>query len=285
MVKGEIENFSQKHLGKLLPLLTISRFLALAVKTGFAQFLGKTCFFSRIPMLEILFQDEFLVAINKPHGLLVHKSPIAADASEFAVQMLRDQIGQRVFPTHRLDRKTSGVLLFALDANTNSAMQGKFEQRLVNKTYLAIVRGFIPENGEIEYSLTNDRGTIQDAFTRYERLATAEIPVAYGKHPSSRYSLVKLLPETGRHHQLRKHLAHIFHPIIGDRPHGCNKQNRLWLEKWQMNNMLLHAASLAFEHPVSKVGIAINAGFQPEFVRAMEILGLTFDNPIPPLIA
>jgi tRNA pseudouridine65 synthase len=268
----------------LLQSLAISRFLALAVKTGFAQCLGKTCFFSRIPMFEILYQDEFLVAINKPHGLLVHKSPIAADASEFAVQLLRDQIGQRVFPTHRLDRKTAGILLFALDAKTNSAMQGKFEQRLVNKTYVAIVRGFIPENGEIDYPLTNDRGTLQDAITRYDRLATAEIPVAYGKHPTSRYSLVKLLPETGRHHQLRKHLAHIFYPIIGDRPHGCNKQNRLWLEKWQMNNMLLHAVGLAFEHPVSMEGIMINAGFQPEFVRAMEILGLAPDTIAPKLI-
>ncbi len=226
-------------------------------------------------MLEILYQDEFLIAINKPHGLLVHKSPIAADASEYAVQMLRDQIGQRVFPAHRLDRKTAGVLLFALNAATNTAMQGKFEQRQVDKTYLAIVRGYIPETGEIDYPLTNDRGIVQDAITQYERLATAEIPVAAGKHATSRYSLVKLMPETGRHHQLRKHLAHIFHPIIGDRPHGCNKQNKLWLEKWQMNNMLLHAERLAFEHPITKEKITITAGFQSEFARALDILGLT----------
>ncbi|MBK8566614.1 MAG: pseudouridylate synthase [Saprospiraceae bacterium] len=236
-------------------------------------------------MLEILYQDEFLVAINKPNGLLVHKSPIAADASEYAVQLLRDQLGQRVFPAHRLDRKTSGVLLFALDATTNAAMQSKFEQRQVDKTYFAIVRGFIPETGEIDYPLTNDRGTLQDTVTRYERLTTAEIPVAFGKHPTSRYSLIMLCPETGRQHQLRKHLAHIFHPIIGDRPHGCNKQNRLWLEKWQINNMLLHAAGLVFEHPVSKEGIAINAGLPSEFIRAMGILELTPMSVTPNLTA
>jgi len=224
-------------------------------------------------MLEILYQDEYLVAINKPHGLLVHKSPIAADASEFAVQLLRDQLGRRVFPVHRLDRKTGGVLLFALSAAMNSSLQSMFENRQVGKNYLAIVRGWTAENGEIDYPLTNDSGLTQEAVTRFETLATAEVPVALGKHPSSRYSMVKLMPETGRHHQLRKHLAHIFHPIIGDRPHGCNKQNRLWLEKWQMNTMLLHASSLRFEHPISKEKMEIRAGLQEEFLRVKEILG------------
>lgn len=227
-------------------------------------------------MLEIIFQDEHLVAINKPHGLLVHKSYIASDASEFAVQMLRDQLGQRVFPAHRLDRKTGGVLLFALSPEMNSLLQSKFENREVQKSYLAVVRGFLPENGKIDYPLTNDRGQTQEAVTFFERLATAEIPVPHGKHETSRYSLVKLRPETGRQHQLRKHLAHIFYPIIGDRPHGCNKQNKLWLEKWEMNTMLLHAASLSFEHPVTKVKITVEAGLQSEFQRGLEILGLSF---------
>ncbi|MCF8245888.1 MAG: tRNA pseudouridine(65) synthase TruC [Saprospiraceae bacterium] len=224
-------------------------------------------------MLEIIFHDEHLVAINKPHGLLVHRSPIAADASEFAVQILRDQLGQRVYPAHRLDRKTGGVLLFALSPEMNSLMQSKFENRQVGKSYLAIVRGYLPEIDEINYPLTNENGLTQDAVTHYERLATSELPVAFGKHPTSRYSLVKLLPETGRQHQLRKHMAHIFHPIIGDRPHGCNKQNKLWLEKWQMNSMLLHAESLRFEHPFTKEKIEIEAGLQGEFLRVKKILG------------
>ena len=149
-----------------------------------------------------------------------------------------------------------------------------FEARQVQKTYLAIVRGYAPENGEINYPLTNDNGITQDALTRYERLGCAEIPVAFGKHPTSRYSLLKLNPETGRQHQLRKHLAHIFHPIIGDRPHGCNKQNKLWKETWGMNTMLLHASMLKFMHPATGEEVEISAGLQAEFLRAKMLLGL-----------
>ena len=225
-------------------------------------------------MLEITYQDDHLVAINKPHGLLVHKSPIAIDASEFAVQLLRNQIGQPVFPVHRLDRKTGGVLLFALSPEMNSRMQVLFAERKVKKTYLAIVRGHPPGEGVIDYALKKEDGELQNAVTAFETMEEVEIPLPFGKHPTSRYALVKLLPQTGRHHQLRRHMAHIFHPIIGDRPHGCNKQNKLWKEKFDMMTMLLHAVSLQFEHPVSGEAIMIEAGLQEEFLRAMDLLGL-----------
>lgn len=220
-------------------------------------------------ILEIVYQDDFLVAINKPHGLLVHRSPIAADASEFAIQLLRDQLGRKVYPTHRLDRKTSGVLLFALDESTNSTMQQLFMNQGVAKTYKALVRGFIPEKGTIDYALTTDDGKTQDAVTHYDRLETFELPISFGKHATSRYSLVKLDPETGRMHQLRKHLAHVFHPIIGDRPHGCNKQNKFFLEQWQMNKMLLHAEEISFQHPVSNEVILIRANYSDDFKRML----------------
>lgn len=220
--------------------------------------------------LEIVYQDEFLVAINKPHGLLVHRSPIAADASEFAIQLLRDQLGRKVFPTHRLDRKTSGVLLFALDEETNSLMQQSFMTKGVAKTYKALVRGFIPEKGTIDYPLTTDDGKTQDAVTHYERMETFELPIPFGKHATSRYSLVKLDPETGRMHQLRKHLAHIFYPIIGDRPHGCNKQNKFFLERWGMSKMLLHAEELCFTHPKTRIETKISADLSLEFRNVLE---------------
>src|SRR5574343_24624 len=220
--------------------------------------------------LEIVYQDEFLVAINKPHGLLVHRSPMAADASEFAIQLLRDQLGSKVFPTHRLDRKTSGVLLFALDEETNSLMQQAFVNRDVARTYKALVRGFIPEKGTIDYALTTDDGKTQDAITHYERMETFELPIPFGKHATSRYSLVKLDPETGRMHQLRKHLAHIFYPIIGDRPHGCNKQNKFFLEQWQMNKMLLHAEEISFDHPVTKEAVVIRANYSNDFAYILQ---------------
>jgi tRNA pseudouridine65 synthase len=222
--------------------------------------------------LSIIYQDDDLVAINKPHGLLVHRSFIAADTDVFAVQLLRDQLGQKVFPVHRLDRKTAGVLLFALNDEMNSLMQQQFQNGDVKKIYHAIVRGFTPDNGEIDYPLKREDGTIQDAFTSYKTLQRTEVPYQIGRHPTSRYSLVELTPTTGRMHQLRKHMAHIFHPIIGDRPHGCNKQNKYFKENLRMTSMMLHAMRVEFAHPGLKTPIDIHSDYQPEFKQALDIL-------------
>lgn len=224
-------------------------------------------------ILEIIYQDEYLVAINKPHGLLVHRSPIAADATEFAVQILRDQLGRMVYPVHRLDRKTSGVLLFALHDELNSKMQVQFSDGKVRKQYHAIVRGFTPDSMNIDYPLKRDDGVVQDAFTAFITLQKTELDVPFGKHATSRYSLIELAPTTGRMHQLRKHMAHVFHPIIGDRPHGCNKQNRFFLEYFQMNSMLLHAKEISFYHPATGEKILISADYQSEFKRMLNVLG------------
>ncbi|PTQ99554.1 tRNA pseudouridine synthase C [Mucilaginibacter yixingensis] len=224
-------------------------------------------------MLDILYQDDHLVAINKPHGLLVHRSPIAADASEFALQLLRDQLGHWVSPVHRLDRKTGGVLLFAINKEAEVAMQKQFMNGEIEKRYLAIVRGHTPDAGEIDYPLRRDDGVVQDAFTAYTTLRRAELPIPLGKHETSRYSLVEARPTTGRMHQLRKHFAHINHPIIGDRPHGCNKQNRMFKERWQMDTMLLHASFLRFKHPVSGEDVLIEAPLREEFLGVMKLMG------------
>lgn len=222
--------------------------------------------------LEIIYQDEVIVIVNKPTGLLVHRSPIAADASEFAIQVLRDQIGQKVFPVHRLDRKTSGLLVFALNEEVNKLMQVAFMNRAIEKKYLAIVRGFVAENGTIDYALTNEAGKVQDALTHYRLLQHFEIEIPNGKFTTARYSLVEVEPETGRMHQIRKHFAHIFHPIIGDRPHGCNKQNKLFLEKWGMNSMLLHASELTFKHPISNQEMTFKAPLPADFNLTIERL-------------
>ena len=226
-----------------------------------------------MPLLEILYQDDHLIAINKPHGLLVHRSPIASDASEFALQLLRDQLNQRVFPAHRLDRKTGGVLLFALSKDVERLMQRQFSDNHVDKKYLAIVRGYTDDAGEIDYPLRKENGTLQEAFTRYKTLARAELNVALGAHPTSRYSLVEANPATGRMHQLRKHFSHIFHPIIGDRTHGCNKQNKLFKERWELDTMLLHAVQLSFQHPVTKTQVDISAPLQSEYLRMIALMG------------
>lgn len=228
-------------------------------------------------LLEIIYRDENLVAINKPHGLLVHRSPMAADAQDVAVQCLRNQIGQMVFPVHRLDRKTAGLLLFALDAKTNSLMQQQFMHQSVHKTYLAIVRGYCPESGTIDYAIKTDDGRQLEAITKYRRLQTVELALPQGKFQSSRYSLVQLNPLSGRMHQLRRHMAHIHHPIIGDRPHGCNKQNKLFKQTWNHMDMLLHAYELCFTHPFQKKNIRLRAAFQPSFQRMYQLLGFS-DN-------
>lgn len=223
-------------------------------------------------MLEIIYQDEYLIAINKPHGLLVHQSSIARDATEFALQMLRDQVGKHVSPVHRLDRKTSGILLFAFDKVTEVAMQQQFMNAETEKKYLAILRGFSPDAMDIDYPLAKENGTLQEAFTAFRTLQRAEIEVPFGKHLTSRYSLVEARPTTGRMHQLRKHFSHILHPIIGDRTHGCNKQNKLFLEKWNMTTMLLHASELSFIHPITSAPVHLKAELHDEFKRVMDFL-------------
>ena len=229
--------------------------------------------------LDILYQDDYLIAINKPHGLLVHKSSIANDTDQFAVQILRDQLGQRVYPLHRLDRKTAGILLFALQEELNGVMQKQFSENRIKKQYQAIVRGYTPDDMEIDYPLKRDDGTVQEAFTRFRTLKRVEAPFSVGKHPTSRYSHILLMPESGRMHQLRRHMAHVFHPIIGDRPHGCNKQNKFFLDHFGMNTMLLHASKLDFIHPVTQLSVSIEAEFQPEFRRMYQTLGFSESRP------
>lgn len=223
-------------------------------------------------MLEIVFEDEWIIAINKPHGLLVHPSPIARDAEEFALQLVRNHIGAHVYPFHRLDRKTSGVLLFAKTREIAHAMQSILSLEETVKEYHAIVRGYFPEKLELDHPLMNDKGVTQNALTHFQLMETFELPIAFGQHLTSRYSFITAFPKTGRMHQIRKHLNHLRFPIIGDRPHGCNKQNKLFKEKWDMNTMMLHAKSIQFLHPETKKPITILADYQQEFVRVFDLL-------------
>lgn len=225
-------------------------------------------------MLEIIYKDEDIVAINKPNGLLVHRSRIASRETKFAVQTLRDQLKQDVYLIHRLDRKTSGVLLFALNREIARMLTDQFVDRSVSKRYVAIVRGYFPESVTVDYALTNDRGKEQSAVTEFRRLRTTELDIPLGKHNTSRYSLIEARPRTGRQHQIRKHCSHLRHPIIGDRPYGCSKQNRLFKARWGMMISLLHATELKLKHPVDGSEIVLEARLNAEFVRMMGVLRL-----------
>lgn len=225
-------------------------------------------------MLEILYRDEHLIAINKPSGLLVHKSFYSGPADTYAIQELRNQIGQKVYPIHRLDRKTSGVLLFSLDKETLRIMSEKFASREVEKKYIAILRGWAKEEETIDYDLVNEDEIKQNAITHYRRLQISEIDLAFREHQTSRYCLVEAMLETGRFHQLRKHFKHILHPILGCRKHGCNKQNKLWLETFGISKMTLHAHQLTFNHPISNEKIILNATIDEDFKKIGDILKL-----------
>ncbi|RYM33449.1 pseudouridylate synthase [Brumimicrobium glaciale] len=219
--------------------------------------------------LEIVYEDDFIIAINKPAGLLVHRSKIARDVKEFALQILRDQVGYQVTPIHRLDRKTSGVLLFAKNQEFVHPFQLALQDENTKKRYLAIVRGYFPEEILVDHPLINERGKEQEAVTQFRLLKHTEIPLASGKFETSRYSLIEALPKTGRMHQIRKHLNHLRHPIIGDRPHGCNKQNALFLKEFGMEKMLLHAESLRIMHPFLEEELVVEAGLPGHFLEMM----------------
>lgn len=220
--------------------------------------------------LSILFEDDALVAINKPAGLLVHRSDIDRHARQFALQLARDQIGCHLFPVHRLDRPTSGVLLFGKSKETAKALSQSFEQHQVSKGYLAVVRGYPPASGNIDYPLSfltdtkRDRasakaGTRESAETAYRTIATREVDVAIEKYPTSRYALMGCFPKTGRRHQIRRHLKHISHPIIGDARYGRGRHNRYFAQHLQAPRLLLHAHSLDFIHPATQQPLQITA--------------------------
>lgn len=238
-------------------------------------------------MLPILYRDERIVVVDKPSGLLVHRSPIDRHERRFAVQMLRDQLGRRVYPAHRLDKGTSGALAFALDREMASALATAFAGRDVVKTYVAVVRGWPEESGVIDHELA----AVQDEYmlpaetaakparTSYRRLATVELPVRVDRYPTSRYALVELRPENGRRHQLRRHLAHVAHPIVGDSTYGKGRHNRLFADLYGVRRLMLACTGLRFQHPASGELLVISAAPGEEFAS----LAARFGWPSPPV--
>jgi tRNA pseudouridine65 synthase len=233
-------------------------------------------------MLTILYRDEHLIAIDKPPGLLVHRSDIDRHETRFAVQLLRDQIGRRVQPVHRLDKGTSGVLVFAFEAETTRRLGEQFERNEVDKSYRAVVRGWPPTAGGIDHPLArqyDDYGRVlkeaeaQPARTDYRRLATVELPHAVDRYPTARYALVALRPLTGRRHQLRRHLKHIAHPIIGDATHGKGRHNRFFQQQFACGRLLLACVEMSFRHPLTGGPVTIRAPLGDQFADIVERFG------------
>jgi len=234
--------------------------------------------------LPILYQDEYIVAVNKPSGLLVHRSPIDRHETRFALQTVRNQTGRRVYPVHRLDKPTSGILLFTFSPETARTIVESFAAGSVKKSYMAVVRGYAQDEGIIDYPLVEEQDKCdypasveekdaQSAITGFRCLARVEFPTAVGRYQSSRYSLVSASPQTGRRHQLRRHFKHIFHPIIGDTKHGEGRHNRFFREEFGIHRLLLHAVELTFPHPVTNLPVELVAPLDTELQTLMNRLG------------
>ena len=230
-----------------------------------------------------IYSDPWLLVVHKPAGLLVHRSPIDPHETEFALQYARAMNGgEHVYAVHRLDRPTSGLLVFAKDHHTASALGKAVMAGEVSKTYVAMVRGWTPEQGFIDHPLRDepeDRRrkeepqAVREARTRYRRLATTEIPVKIEGHATSRYSLVALYPETGRKHQLRRHMKHISHPIIGDANHGRGRHNRYFAERFGQGRLMLAATGIGFLHPATGERLQLHAEPEASFMQVLSLFG------------
>ncbi len=234
--------------------------------------------------LTILYQSEALVAVHKPAGMLVHRSNIDAGETRFLLQELRNQLGQHIYPVHRLDKPTSGLIVFALTPQYAANIQAQMEENHATKEYLLVCRGHCDESGEIDYPLRpiddfRRKGKAkvdkpaQAATTRYRRLATVELPVYVDRYPTSRYSLVCAQLLTGRKHQIRRHFKHISHPIIGCPKYGKSVHNRYFAEELAAPRLLLHAWRMTLDCPLSSERLDICAPLEGSFESVVKRLG------------
>ncbi len=226
-------------------------------------------------MLKILFADDYLASVDKPAGLLVHRTGLDAGETRFALQMLRDQLQRPVWPVHRLDKGTSGVLLFALNAEVARHLAQQFDSgHGLCKTYQAVVRGWPNSSGTVDHPLrrlSDDarpmRDAVQPAITHYRVLHRLELPLASVPFPSTRLAELELRPETGRRHQLRRHMKHLSHPIIGDATHGKGPLNRSLANLLGHQRLWLHASRLQLTHPVTGLLLDVEAALGPEWAH------------------
>ncbi|MGD9330021.1 MAG: pseudouridine synthase [Desulfobacterales bacterium] len=230
-------------------------------------------------MIEIIHQDDDILAVNKPSGIKVHRGVYDSRRERFVLQRVRDQVGRHLYPVHRLDRPTSGVLVFALNPGAARSLAKSFARRQVHKTYVAVVRGYIAEAGQVDHPLDRsaheqplDKAP-QPALTRYLRLDAVELPVAVGRYATARYSLVRAAPATGRMHQIRRHMAHLDHPIVNDRQYGDNKHNRFFSEELHCRRLLLAATEICFAHPRSREPTRLTARLDADFGSVLKRLG------------
>ncbi len=221
----------------------------------------------------VVHRDDEIVVVDKPSGLCVH--PNRGTDRYALLHQVRDAVGQYVWPVHRLDRATSGPVVFALSKETAGRLGTAFGRGLVTKTYGAIVRGWPDPSGRIDAPLApEDReGPPQPAVTDYHRERTWELPLPVTRYPTSRYALVRLHPRTGRTHQLRRHLAHVRHPIVGDVRHGEGRHNRVFRERFGVHRLLLWCTELTLPHPTDADALTVRVAPALEVADLLATLG------------
>ena len=225
--------------------------------------------------LPLLYLDDHLLAVDKPAGLAVHRSRLVGADEAYLMDRLRAQVDGPLHAVHRLDRATSGVLLVARDAVVAAELGRQLMARTVEKRYLAVVRGWPAEQGEIDYPLSGAslRGEAKPALTRWRRLATVEVPLALGRYAQQRYALLEVAPETGRYRQIRRHFHHVSHHLLGDTSHGRGDHNRLIRQHYGVHRLLLHAWRLALVHPRTQRPLQLQAPLDAAWERLLLAFG------------
>jgi tRNA pseudouridine65 synthase len=215
--------------------------------------------------VKVLFEDDWCLVVCKPNNLIVHHSYYARNIEETSLtDLVREQGWPDACPVHRLDRKTSGLLLFAKQSSWVADFQSLFESGTIEKKYLALLRGHMEAEGEIDSPVKNDRGNYKEAKTLFKCLEHFERDFVIPPYEKQRYSLVELIPVTGRMHQLRIHANKIAHPIINDPKYGNRHHNHYFQNELGIHELFLHAYSLKFEHPFTEELIELEEAL-PDF--------------------
>lgn len=216
------------------------------------------------PEIEIVHRDDSIVAVSKPGGLLCHRSAESRDRV-FLLQEVRRRLGAHLYPVHRLDRAASGILVMGLSPEAARGLQQALASPDARKEYLVVVRGSTPERWESSRPLTSDTGVVRPARTEFERIAEF-----------SRLSLLRARLRTGRRHQIRRHLAHEAHQVLGDTTYGKGRINRFFRDEFGLPRLFLHASTLELRHPVTGRSIALRS---PLAADLREFLGRLPDVP------
>lgn len=240
--------------------------------------------------MRILFEDDFFLAIDKPEGLLVHPSRLDVHAKDFALFQAEAHVGAKLHTLHRLDRPTSGVLLFGKSPEIARKMLNTFVTRDISKQYLCVARGWTKNSGRFDAPLEEIQDKIADkmasankpaqpAVTLFKKLAHNELDIPVGNYPKARYSLCVAFPETGRQHQIRRHFKKASHHLLGDSKYGDGKHNKMFRSRFDWDSLCLRAYQIQFTHPETTQSVVINAGLNAHWEHLLVIMGWNYLAP------